>query len=403
MLAAYRSPPMPDLPPLHGGLVGYLGYDVVREVEHLPCVPRDDLGLPDAVLSVIGSLAAFDHWRQRVYLVESVPLEAGPTAEDIDAAYDAAIARIEDAAARPRRAVGLCAGRAARPGRAAARREVDDGPRLVPTRGRGREGAHPRRRHLPGRARAAVRPRPRADPFDVYRVLRQVNPSPYMYFVRHPEVTIVGSSPEPMVQLLGGRVISRPIAGTRRRGATDEDDRRLGAELREHPKEIAEHVMLVDLARNDVGRVVRFGTEQVDEMMVLERYSHVMHLTSQVSGELTPGLGPDRRAAGDASRGHGVGRPEGAGDGDHRRARARRSGAATRASSATSTSRATSTPRSRSARCSSGRTAASVQAGAGIVADSDPAAEDEECWNKAKALLAAVPAQRRRHEHAGHD
>ena len=106
-----------------------------------------------------------------------------------------------------------------------------------------------------------------ADPFDVYRVLRQVNPSPYMYFVRHPEVTLVGSSPEPMVQLLDNKVISRPIAGTRRRGRTDEDDRRLGAELQEHPKELAEHVMLVDLARNDVGRVVTFGTCHVDEMM----------------------------------------------------------------------------------------------------------------------------------------
>ena len=127
------------------------------------------------------------------------------------------------------------------------------------------------------------------DPFDVYRVLRQVNPSPYMYFVRHPEATLVGSSPEPMVQLLDGRVISRPIAGTRRRGRTEADDRRMAAELTEHPKERAEHVMLVDLARNDVGRVVRFGTEQVEELMVLERYSHVMHLTSQVAGELADG------------------------------------------------------------------------------------------------------------------
>jgi anthranilate synthase component I len=128
-----------------------------------------------------------------------------------------------------------------------------------------------------------------ADPFDVYRVLRQVNPSPYMYFVRHPDVTVVGSSPEPMVQLLDGRVISRPIAGTRPRGETEADDRRLAAELSEHPKELAEHVMLVDLARNDVGRVVRFGTEQVDELMTLERYSHVMHLTSQVHGDLVEG------------------------------------------------------------------------------------------------------------------
>ncbi len=130
-----------------------------------------------------------------------------------------------------------------------------------------------------------------ADPFDFYRVLRQVNPSPYMYFLRHPEVTIVGSSPEPLVQLVDGKVISRPIAGTRRRGRTDEDDRRMAGELNEHPKEIAEHVMLVDLARNDVGRVARFGTMHVDEMMTLERYSHVMHLTSQVSGELADGKG----------------------------------------------------------------------------------------------------------------
>ena len=127
------------------------------------------------------------------------------------------------------------------------------------------------------------------EPFDVYRVLRQVNPSPYMYFLRHEEATLVGSSPEPMVQVLGGRVISRPIAGTRFRGRTEEHDRLMAAELSEDPKERAEHVMLVDLARNDVGRVVRFGTEQVDELMTLERYSHVMHLTSQVSGELADG------------------------------------------------------------------------------------------------------------------
>jgi anthranilate synthase component I len=126
----------------------------------------------------------------------------------------------------------------------------------------GQQGAHPRRRHLPGRALAALRRAARRRPVRRLPVLRQVNPSPYMYLLRTPEVTLVGSSPEPMVQLLDGQVISRPIAGTRYRGKTDEEDRRLGAELREHPKEVAEHVMLVDLARNDVGRVVRFGTER---------------------------------------------------------------------------------------------------------------------------------------------
>ena len=124
------------------------------------------------------------------------------------------------------------------------------------------------------------------DPFDVYRVFRQVNPSPYMFFLRQGGVSVVGASPEPMVQLLDGGVISRPIAGTRRRGADEREDRTLGAELVENPKERAEHVMLVDLARNDVGRVVRFGSERVNELMTVERYSHVMHLTSEVSGEL---------------------------------------------------------------------------------------------------------------------
>ncbi|MEJ7722537.1 MAG: anthranilate synthase component I family protein [Ilumatobacteraceae bacterium] len=130
-----------------------------------------------------------------------------------------------------------------------------------------------------------------ADPFDLYRVLRQVNPSPYMYFVRDPELTIVGSSPEPMVKVVaaGGTrtVVSRPIAGTRKRGAPTSTIARLAAELIEHPKERAEHVMLVDLARNDVGRVAGFGTVHVDELMTLERYSHVMHLTSQVTGTVT--------------------------------------------------------------------------------------------------------------------
>jgi anthranilate synthase component 1 len=133
------------------------------------------------------------------------------------------------------------------------------------------------------------------DPVGLYRVLRLVNPSPYMYILRFradEPVTVVGSSPEALVHLRDGCVTSRPIAGTRKRGRDAEHDRRLEAELVEHPKERAEHVMLVDLARNDVGRVVRFGTEHVDELMTLERYSHVMHLTSQVSGELADGLGP---------------------------------------------------------------------------------------------------------------
>jgi anthranilate synthase component 1 len=234
-----------------------------------------------------------------------------------------------------------------------------------------------------------------AEPFDVYRVLRQVNPSPYMYFVRLPAVTLVGSSPEPMVQLLDGRVISRPIAGTRRRGRTDEDDRRLAAELVEHPKEIAEHVMLVDLARNDVGRVVRFGTERVDEMMTLERYSHVMHLTSQVSGDLRDGCSPIDVLRATLPAGTVSGAPKVRAmeiiDSLEPTKRGPYAGVvgyvdfSGNVDTAIAIRTLVVTPDGR----------ASVQAGAGIVADSVAEHEDLECRNKAQALLAAIPAARR--------
>ena len=232
-----------------------------------------------------------------------------------------------------------------------------------------------------------------ADPFDVYRVLRQIDPSPYMYFLRHPEVAIVGSSPEPMVQLLDGRVISRPIAGTRRRGRTDEEDRRLGAELSEHPKELAEHVMLVDLARNDVGRVVRFGTETVDELMTLEHYSHVMHLTSQVSGRLREGLGPIDVLRATLPAGTVSGAPKVRAmeiiDALEPTKRGAYAGVVGYVdfSGNLDTAIAIRTMIWRDGH-------ASVQAGAGIVADSIPADEDLECHNKARALLTAAAAAR---------
>ena len=141
-----------------------------------------------------------------------------------------------------------------------------------------------------------------AEAFDVYRVLRQINPSPYMYFLRYEEMTVVGASPEPMVQLLDNQVISRPIAGTRWRGRSENEDKRMASELLEDPKERAEHIMLVDLARNDLGRVVEFGTESVEELMVLERYSHVMHLTSQVTGNLADGIRSEERRVGKECR-----------------------------------------------------------------------------------------------------
>ncbi|NLD76427.1 MAG: anthranilate synthase component I, partial [Acidimicrobiales bacterium] len=292
MLDLFRSPSDPRLPPLHGGLVGYLGYDVVREVEHLPDTPPDDQDLPDAVQYVIGELAAFDHWRQQVTLLANAFVGPGLSDAEIDARYDAAVARLGQLAADG--ASPLDEPLVAPPD------PSDPLPDVVSNLPAGtyETAVEASKEHILAGDIFQVVLSQRfdfqldADPFDVYRVLRQINPSPYMYLFRAPQVTLVGSSPEPMVQLLDGEVISRPIAGTRYRGATEEEDRRLGAELREHPKEVAEHVMLVDLARNDVGRVVEFGTERVTEMMVLERYSHVMHLTSEVRGALAEGKSP---------------------------------------------------------------------------------------------------------------
>jgi anthranilate synthase component 1 len=405
LLEVWKAPQLDDLPPLHGGVMGYLGYDVVREVERLPDVPPDDQGYPDAMVSVIGQLAAYDHWRQRATLIENVLVEPGLSAAELDRRYDEAVARLDELAADGARPL--------------------DEPLLDPP---DPEDPLPDVRSVMGKpayCRAVEVAREHifagdifqvvlaqrfdldldAHPFDVYRVLRQVNPSPYMYFVRQPGVTLVGSSPEPMVQLLDGTVISRPIAGTRYRGRTDEEDRRLGAELVEHPKEVAEHIMLVDLARNDVGRVVEFGTETVDEMMTLERYSHVMHMTSQVSGRLREG-----RSAIDVLR---ATLPAGTVSGapkvrameiiDELEPTKRGPYAGVVGYLDFSGNIDTAIAIRTLVVGDDGR--ASVQAGAGIVADSVAEHEDLECHNKARALLAAIPAARRmtarRRTHAG--
>jgi anthranilate synthase component 1 len=395
LLSLYRSPDLAELPPLHGGVVGYIGYDVVREVERLPDVPPDDLGHPDAVLSVIGRLAAFDHWRQRVFLVANVVVPQSGSDGALDRAYDDAARAVDELAADLGRPL---------PYVAAGPPEVDDPlPEVRSTVGpeafcRAVEVA---KEHIRAGDIFQVVLSQRfdldlgADPFDVYRVLRQINPSPYMYFLRHPEITVVGSSPEPMVQLRHGRVVSRPIAGTRPRGRTEEDDRVLAAELVVDPKEIAEHVMLVDLARNDLGRVVSFGTEQVEEFMTVERYSHVMHLTSQVSGQLSPGKGPIDVLRATLPAGTVSGAPKVRAmeiiDDLEPTKRGLYAGVigyfdfsgnldtaiAIRTMTVTADGRA------------------SVQAGGGIVADSVPQTEEQESRNKAAALLAAVPAARR--------
>ena len=393
----YKAPSIDGLPPLHGGLVGYLGYDIVREVEHLPDTPVDDSDHPDAVMSLIGELAVYDHWRQRATLISNVVVPAGADDRTVDRLYYEAVLRVEAIAADGAKPL--------------------DEPLVVPPDLIDDVGSAPVETtstmglELYSRAVEAAREyifagdvfqvvlsqrfdfELGADAFDAYRVLRQVNPSPYMYFLRHDGLEVVGGSPEPMVKLLDGKVISRPIAGTRRRGRTDAEDRRLAAELAEHPKEVAEHVMLVDLARNDVGRVVEFGSLNLDEMMTLERYSHVMHLTSQVSGKLAPSATPIDVLRATLPAGTVSGAPKVRAmeiiDELEPTKRGPYAGVVGYIDFSGNIDTAITI---RTMLVRDGR--ASVQAGAGIVADSVPEEEHAECENKAQALLAAVPAAR---------
>ena len=233
-----------------------------------------------------------------------------------------------------------------------------------------------------------------ADPFEIYRCLRLLNPSPYLYFLRFDEVTVVGSSPEPMVRLRDGVVISRPIAGSRPRGRSASEDELAAGQLIEDPKELAEHVMLVDLARNDVGRVVDFGTEKVDEFMTVERYSHIMHLTSQVTGTLREDRGPIDvlRATLPAGTLSGAPKVRAMEIIDELEPTKRGIYGGVVGYLDFSGNLDTAIVIRTMVVAPDGR--ASVQAGAGIVADSDPETEDAECAHKAAALLAALAAAR---------
>ena len=397
-----RAPVLDDLPPLHSGLVGYLGYDVVREVERLGSPPPDDLGVADAVISVIGQLAAFDHWRQRVTLVDNVvvPMHGDGHRPDLEAAlerYEAARARLD---VLRRDLEQPCTEPLVEPP-ARGEQLPEDSVRPAMSASEFEGAVETAKEYIRAGDAFQIVLSQRydldlgCDPFDVYRVLRQVNPSPYMFFLRQGGVSVVGASPEPLVQLLGGRVISRPIAGTRRRGETEAEDRRLEAELVEHPKELAEHVMLVDLARNDVGRVVAFGTETLDEMMTVERYSHVMHLTSQVSGQLCEGKGPIDvlRATLPAGTVSGAPKVRAMEIIDELELTKRGPYAGVVGYIDFSGNLDTAIAIRTLVATDDGR--ASVQAGAGIVADSDPAAENAECRAKAAAVLSAVAGARK--------
>ncbi len=286
LLRRYRPVRLPNLPPLVGGAIGYFAYDMVRLVERVPASGRDDLGLDDAVLMFYQGLVVFDHVQHRVWIVHNVLTGEG---RSLRAQYDAAVRAIAGTRAAlerplPRRPAGRAPRTRGSPLRVVA--NMSKARFLAAVR---KAKAHIRAgdvfQAVPSQRFSA---RTVADPFEIYRALRVVNPSPYMYFLRLGDVAVVGSSPEMLVKVQGREAHYRPIAGTRPRGRSDDEDRKLEAELLGDPKERAEHIMLVDLGRNDLGRVCEYGTVRVEELLFVERYSHVMHLVSRLRGRLRP-------------------------------------------------------------------------------------------------------------------
>jgi anthranilate synthase component 1 len=284
-LGRFHAAPLADLPPFAGGAVGMFAYDLVRTVEPLAEPNPDSIGVPDLALMLTDALVAFDHLKHTVTVVANVYAD-----DDLDASYRRALDTIAEVRWR-------LAGPVPRPGR------PPQPDRAIPEF----QSNMPRERFeamvariieyiyagdayqvVPSQRWSAPVP---VEAFSIYRGLRAVNPSPYMYFLDFGDFEVAGASPEPLITVAGRNVSTRPIAGTRPRGASAEDDRRIAEELLADPKERAEHVMLVDLGRNDLGRVCEFGTVTVEDFMAVENYSHVMHIVSSVVGTLRDGVG----------------------------------------------------------------------------------------------------------------
>ena len=394
LLPARTCAKLPGLPPFTGGLVGYAAYDSARyfEPDKLDTTPADDRRLPDVCFGLYRELVVFDHVDKTIRVVANAESEND---------YADACRRVDAIVERLRGSVNLSIG------------EVDAAAPLTmpftPNQSREQYEAAVLKgieyikagdifQFVPS---MRLRAESAADPFDVYRVLRLVNPSPYMFYLKTPACTLIGSSPEVLVSVHDGKVTTRPLAGTRRRGATDAEDAALEAELLADPKERAEHIMLVDLHRNDIGRVCEIGSVHVDEMMVIERYSHVMHISSNVTGKLAAD-----KTAFDALR---VSLPVGTVSGAPKiRAmqiideaeptkRGPYGGAVGYFDFAGNTDTCIAlrtivyTPPAKGDAAAAGATGTfDVQAGAGVVADSVPASEYQECLNKAMALLKSV-------------
>jgi len=294
-LSEHKPAHLPGLPPFTAGAVGFFAYDVVRQIEKLPSIAQDELGVPDACLMFFDEILAFDHVRKEIFLILTADLTRQP---DVDAAYAQALRRL-----------GSLERRLASPLPKPKRRKATSGKLELSHRTAKREYMKSVQKVKEYVAAGDIFQcvlsqrfdcTPGVDAFEIYRSLRIVNPSPYMYFLRFPmqkgsktsAAHIVGSSPELLVRVHDGRIEYHPIAGTRPRGTDAAHDRALEADLREDTKEVAEHVMLVDLGRNDLGRVSEYGSVKVKELMFVERYSHVMHLVSSLEGTLRKDMEP---------------------------------------------------------------------------------------------------------------
>ena len=315
-----RHPPVdvPGLPRFTGGAVGYLGYDIVRTIESLPDAPPDDRDLPDAVMMVTDTLLVLDNLYNRATVIANVEVDPEADDEELRRLYAAADARIDD-----------WIGRLAGPG--TVQPLAIDLPRTLPPAvspyadERFQDDVRRIKEYIAaGDTFQTVLSRrlevAAPDPFLTYRYLRALNPAPYLYYLHCDDIHVIGSSPEILVRVEDGEVTLRPIAGTRPRGATPEEDAALAAELTADPKERAEHLMLVDLGRNDVGRVAEYGSVRLTAFMTIERYSHVMHLVSEVRGRLRPELDAVAALAASFPGRHRLRRAQGAGHADHRRA-----------------------------------------------------------------------------------
>src|SRR5438477_7281487 len=287
LLAERQMAPLPGLPPFAGGAVGFFGYDAVRQLEPVATLAKQDVQIPDCILMFFDRLLAFDHLRHQIHIIAAADVRS----EAPRRAYARALRDIQALEKK------LSAGMALR-GRSMAFGGNGKLPRIQRTASRKQflqSVARAKKYIAAGDIYQVVLSERldleiKSEPFDIYRALRALNPSPYMYFLRMGEMTVLGSSPEMLVRVQGRALSYRPIAGTRPRGRNESDDQRLEQQLLHDEKERAEHVMLVDLGRNDVGRVSEYGSVKVRELMFVERYSHVMHLVSAIEGKLRADL-----------------------------------------------------------------------------------------------------------------